>query len=126
MCLCAPSLGRNVNYGELSMRTKASVCILLPSQWTIVFCSAIISTNTSGNRNENMNGLFVFDLQNDIVYTKLSEHITKKLYELAKKQELLSSDTVCHTASINILDTFHRAIVFNFDRMKRRTLIPIS
>lgn len=41
-----------------------------------------------------MNGLFVFDLQNDIIFTQLNDTIKKKLIELAKKQELLPSDAV--------------------------------
>lgn len=41
-----------------------------------------------------MDGLFVFDLQNDIIFTKLNDKIQKKLIELAKKQELLTNDAV--------------------------------
>lgn len=41
-----------------------------------------------------MDGLFVFDQQNDIVFKKLNDNINKKLFELAKKQELLLDDAV--------------------------------
>lgn len=41
-----------------------------------------------------MDGLFVFDQQNDIVFTQLNDKINHKLYELAKKQELLPNDAV--------------------------------
>lgn len=44
---------------------------------------------------EKMTGLFVFDQQNDIVFTQLNNHIRKKLIEIAKKQELLPDDAVC-------------------------------
>lgn len=42
-----------------------------------------------------MTGLFVFDQQNDIIFTQLNGHIRKKLYEIAKKQELLPDNAVC-------------------------------
>lgn len=41
-----------------------------------------------------MDGLFVFDLQNDIIFTKLNDKVQKKLIELAKKHELLPTDAV--------------------------------
>lgn len=41
-----------------------------------------------------MDGLFIFDPQNDIIFTNLNEAINKKLFELAKKQELLPGDAV--------------------------------
>lgn len=41
-----------------------------------------------------MDGLFVFDLQNDIIFTKLGNKISKKLFDLAKKQELIPDDAV--------------------------------
>lgn len=47
-----------------------------------------------------MDGLFVFDQQNDIVFTQLNEKMTYKLYELAKKQELLPNDAVRFTLRI--------------------------
>lgn len=42
-----------------------------------------------------MSGLFVFDQQNDIIFTQLNGDITSKLFEIAKRQELLPNDTVC-------------------------------
>lgn len=42
-----------------------------------------------------MDGLFVFDQQNDIIFTQLNDEINRKLFELAKKQELLPNDAVC-------------------------------
>lgn len=41
-----------------------------------------------------MDGLFIFDPQNDIIFTQLNGKINEKLYELAKKQELLPADAV--------------------------------
>lgn len=41
-----------------------------------------------------MDGLFVFDQQNDIVFTRLNGKINHCLHGLAKKQELLPNDTV--------------------------------
>lgn len=41
-----------------------------------------------------MDGLFVFDQQNDIIFTQLNDKINHKLYELAKKQELIADDVV--------------------------------
>lgn len=46
-----------------------------------------------------MSGLFVFDQQNDIVFTQLDSQIRKKLIEIAKKQELLPDDAVCLSLS---------------------------
>lgn len=43
---------------------------------------------------EKISGLFVFDQQNDIVFTQLDGQIRKKLFEIAKKQELLPDDAV--------------------------------
>ncbi|XP_055316402.1 uncharacterized protein LOC129576033 isoform X2 [Sitodiplosis mosellana] len=48
-----------------------------------------------------MDGLFVFDQQNDIVFTQLDDKINHRLYELAKKQELLPNDAV----EMNEIDT---------------------
>lgn len=41
-----------------------------------------------------MSGLFVFDQQNDIIFTQYNDNIRRKLYELSKKQELLPNDAV--------------------------------
>ncbi|XP_031640635.1 Hermansky-Pudlak syndrome 1 protein [Contarinia nasturtii] len=41
-----------------------------------------------------MDGLFVFDQQNDIIFTQLNDEINRKLYELAKKQELIPNDVI--------------------------------
>lgn len=42
-----------------------------------------------------MDGLLVFDEQNDIVFTKFNDAIEKKLIEIAKIQELMDSEAVC-------------------------------
>lgn len=47
-----------------------------------------------------MDGLLVFDQQNDVVFTQLNDKINHKLYELAKKQELLPNDAVKFNLSI--------------------------
>lgn len=41
-----------------------------------------------------MDGLFVFDQQNDIIFTHTNDKFNGKLFELAKKQELIPSDAV--------------------------------
>lgn len=41
-----------------------------------------------------MDGLFVFDQQNDIIFTQLNDIINQKLVALAKKQELIPDDAV--------------------------------
>lgn len=41
-----------------------------------------------------MDGLFVFDQQNDIIFTQLNDKFKGKLCELAKKQELIPNDAV--------------------------------
>lgn len=57
---------------------------------------------------EKMSGLFVFDQQNDIVFTQLDGHIRKKLFEIAKKQELLPDDAVCAPFFVNhTVQIFH-------------------
>lgn len=57
-----------------------------------------------------MDGLFVFDLQNDIIFTKLNDTIQKKLIELAKKHELLPTDVVNSFLFIRLL--FNKADQF--------------
>lgn len=47
-----------------------------------------------------MTALFVFDQQNDIIFTQLNDQIKSKLIEIAKRQELLPNDTV------NFIETF--------------------
>lgn len=42
----------------------------------------------------NMDGLLIFDQQNDIVFTKLNDSVKQKLFELAKEQELMGEDAV--------------------------------
>lgn len=42
----------------------------------------------------NMDGLLIFDQQNDIVFTKLNDAAKQKLFELAKEQELMGDDAV--------------------------------
>lgn len=49
-----------------------------------------------------MSGLFVFDQQNDIIFTQLNDQITSKLYEIAKRQELLPNDAVCILLLFNV------------------------
>lgn len=60
---------------------------------------------------EKMTGLFVFDQQNDIVFTQLDGHIKNKLFEIAKKQELLPDDTV--GPCIHQFQSFRFEIVMN-------------
>lgn len=52
---------------------------------------------------EKMTGLFVFDQQNDIVFTQLNSPIRKKLIEIAKKQELIPDDAVCLIFYISLI-----------------------
>lgn len=42
-----------------------------------------------------MDGMLVFDQQNDIVFTQLNENMKQKLFDMAKQQELVGDDAVC-------------------------------
>lgn len=44
---------------------------------------------------ENMDGMLVFDQQNDIVFTQLNGKMKQKLFDMAKQQELVGEDAVC-------------------------------
>lgn len=41
-----------------------------------------------------MDGLLIFDQQNDVIYTKFNDHMKTKLYELAFEQELVEQNAV--------------------------------
>lgn len=41
-----------------------------------------------------MDGLLIFDQQNDVIYTKFNDQMKTKLYELAVEQELVEKDAV--------------------------------
>lgn len=41
-----------------------------------------------------MDGLLIFDQQNDIVFTKLNHAAKRKIFDLAKQQELVPDDAV--------------------------------
>lgn len=41
-----------------------------------------------------MDGLLIFDQQNDVIYTKFNDQMKTKLYELALEQELIEVDAV--------------------------------
>lgn len=47
------------------------------------------------HREQIMDGLLVFDEQNDIVFTKFNDAIKRKLISIAKLQELMENDAVC-------------------------------
>lgn len=42
-----------------------------------------------------MDGLIIFDHQNDVIFTKFNKEMKAKLLELAVEQELVSKDSVC-------------------------------
>lgn len=42
-----------------------------------------------------MDGLLIFDQQNDVIYTNFNDQMRTKLYELALEQELIEADAVC-------------------------------
>lgn len=42
-----------------------------------------------------MDGMLVFDQQNDIVFTQLNVKMKQKLFDMAKQQELVGDDAVC-------------------------------
>lgn len=41
-----------------------------------------------------MDGLLIFDQQNDVIYTKFNDQMKTKLYELALEQELVEQNAV--------------------------------
>lgn len=41
-----------------------------------------------------MDGLFVFDQQNDLIYSKLNKEMKEKIYDLATQQELVDKSAV--------------------------------
>lgn len=41
-----------------------------------------------------MDGLFVFDQQNDLIYSNLNKEMKKKIYDLATQQELIVKSAV--------------------------------
>lgn len=41
-----------------------------------------------------MEGLLIFDQQNDLIYSKLNVEMKAKIFELAKKQELVEPNAV--------------------------------
>lgn len=41
-----------------------------------------------------MDGLLIFDQQNDVIYTKFNDKMKTKLYELALEQELVEENAV--------------------------------
>lgn len=43
---------------------------------------------------ENMDGMLVFDQQNDIVFMQLNTKMKQKLFDMAKQQELVGDDAV--------------------------------
>lgn len=48
-----------------------------------------------------MDGLLIFDQQNDIVFTKLNDKMKEKLFEMAKQQDLVGNEAV------NVQYVFH-------------------
>lgn len=43
---------------------------------------------------EEMDGIFIFDQQNDVIFTKVNDGMKKKLLQMCKQQELISADIV--------------------------------
>lgn len=41
-----------------------------------------------------MDGIFIFDQQNDVIFTKVNDGMKKKLLQMCKQQELISADIV--------------------------------
>lgn len=43
---------------------------------------------------DKMDGIFIFDQQNDVIFIKANDKMKKKLHQMCKQQELISSDAV--------------------------------
>lgn len=57
-----------------------------------------------------MEGLIVFDQQNDVIYKKLNKAMKEKIYDLAMQQELIESTEVTYFQFL--LEYFHQYFDF--------------
>lgn len=51
--------------------------------------------------NDKMDGLFIFDQQNDVIFTKINDKMKMKLLQMCKNQELIGDNVIIITATIN-------------------------
>lgn len=65
-----------------------------------------------------MDGLLIFDQQNDVIYTKFNDQMKAKLYELAIEQELVEGERD-DTVRTLILFPLCLQLIANYSRQRR-------
>lgn len=74
-----------------------------------------------------MDGLLIFDQQNDVIYTKFNDQMKTKLYELALEQELIEVDAVriSHTFTLSFAVIIYFKFQVEKDFLNPNVLIQI-
>lgn len=61
-----------------------------------------------------MDGLFIFDQQNDVIFTKINNKMKMKLFQMCKNQELIGDNVNTNKISIDFDLHIHFIISFCF------------